>query len=78
MTTTGTRGMTRAELEDLAARSLTTDLVTAGAAFGMGRSTAYDLHRRGEFPVEVLRLGRLLRVRTADLVRALGDHQPAA
>jgi hypothetical protein len=63
--------MTREELQALAARSLTTDVVTAGKAYDMGRAQAYELARRGEFPVPVLKLGHRLRVRTADLVAAL-------
>jgi predicted DNA-binding transcriptional regulator AlpA len=77
MAITETRGMTRAELLELASRSLTTDLPTAGRAWGMGRNTAFDLYHKGQFPVEVLKLGRRLRVRTADLVAALDDRAPA-
>ncbi|WP_406501630.1 helix-turn-helix domain-containing protein [Streptomyces sp. NBC_01590] len=49
----------------------TTDLETAGKAFGIGRSTAYALANRGEFPCAVVRAGRLFRVVTADLQRVL-------
>lgn len=63
--------MNRAELQALAERSLTTDVVTAGRAFGMGRALAYDLAGRDAFPVPVLRFGHRLRVRTADLLAAL-------
>lgn len=44
----------------------------AGRAFGIGRSLTFDLARRGELPVEVLHVGRLLRVRRSDLLAALG------
>jgi hypothetical protein len=51
------------------------DVVTAGRAFGMGRTRAYQLARRGEFPVRVLRLGNSYRVTRADLLRALGETE---
>lgn len=50
----------------------TTDLETAAAAFGIGRTTAYDLARKGEFPCRVIKAGRLLRVASADIIRVLG------
>jgi excisionase family DNA binding protein len=40
---------------------------TAAEMLGIGRSTAYELTRRGEFPVPVLRVGHRLRVVTAHL-----------
>jgi len=36
----------------------TTDIETAGAILGIGRSKSYELARSGEFPVRVLRIGR--------------------
>lgn len=44
----------------------------AAGALGLSRTTTYDLVRRGEFPVRTLRLGRLLRVPTAELLAVLG------
>ncbi|MEU3906335.1 integrase [Streptomyces goshikiensis] len=61
--------LTRAELLALPA---TVDLETAGRAFGLKRSTTYTLAKRGELPVRTLRLGRALRVVTAELHQALG------
>jgi len=63
-----TTAVTRAELLTLPA---VVDIPTAGRAYGIGERLAYELARRGEFPVPVLRLGRLLRVRTADLLEHL-------
>jgi excisionase family DNA binding protein len=72
-------GLTRAELLALPA---VVDVTTAARALGLGRSTAYDLARRGEFPCRVLHIGSSYRVPTADLLRVLGidpadqDHDP--
>ncbi|MFD3729995.1 hypothetical protein [Streptomyces sp. NPDC058632] len=54
------------------------DLVTAGRALHCGRTLAYELARRGEFPVPVLRLGNAYRVRRADLLAVLGIEDPTA
>lgn len=45
---------------------------SAARAYGMSRNGAYDLCAREAFPVEVRRLGRLLRVATADVLADLG------
>lgn len=63
-----TSALTRADLLNLPA---TTDIVTAGRAFGLGRTTAYQLAKDDAFPVKVLRIGGTFRVVTADLLRAL-------
>ncbi len=59
--------------EELRALPAAVDLVTAGRAFGIGRTKAHELVRAGEFPTRVLRLGRTYRVSRADLLRALGE-----
>jgi hypothetical protein len=61
--------MTWEELADLPA---TVGIVTAGRAFGLGSSVAYQLAKAGEFPCRVLRVGKKYRVARADLFRALG------
>ena len=48
----------------------TMSLTEAATVLGIGRSTAYDLARRGDWPTSLLRLGRQYRVSTAQL-RAL-------
>lgn len=65
---------------ELAAAGATVDVVRAGRALGIGRSLTYELLRRGEFPVRVLRLGSRVRVPTADLIALLSpaQHDPAA
>jgi predicted DNA-binding transcriptional regulator AlpA len=62
-------GMTLAELLAL---PVVVDITTAARALGLGRSTGYELARRGEFPCRVLRVSRSYRVPTADLLRVLG------
>ncbi|MCX4387331.1 helix-turn-helix domain-containing protein [Micromonospora peucetia] len=53
-----------------------TDLSTAARIFGLSRSVAYDLAKRGQFPVPVLRFGSRYRVPVAAILHAL--HLPAA
>jgi hypothetical protein len=60
---------------------MTTDLATAGAIIGIGRTLTFQLAGAGEFPVRVLRLGRRAVVPTQDLLKYLGtitdqDHPP--
>lgn len=53
------------------------DIVTAGRAVGIGRTTAYALARAGTFPCPVLRVGGSYRVATAELLSLLGiGHHP--
>lgn len=49
----------------------TVDIPTAGSILGIGRTTAYALAARNEFPVPVLRIGSKLRVPTARLFELL-------
>ncbi|MFE0880737.1 MULTISPECIES: helix-turn-helix domain-containing protein [Streptomyces] len=67
------RALTAAEVLALPAA---VGLATAGRALGIGRTLAYDLARRGEFPVPLLRLGNAYRVRRADLLAVLGIEPP--
>jgi excisionase family DNA binding protein len=69
-------------LDELLALPVSVDLATAARALGIGRSTSYELIRRGEFPCRVLRLGNSYRIPRADLFLALGMdpagiHTPA-
>jgi hypothetical protein len=52
-------------------------LLDAAVLLRLGRTTAYILAQRDEFPVEVLKIGGRLMVRTADLRRYLGLEQAA-
>jgi hypothetical protein len=51
---------------------LTTDVATAGAILGIGRSKAYELAKNGDFPVTILRVGRRYLVPTNALLTLLG------
>ncbi|MEU9839718.1 hypothetical protein AB0C69_10910 [Actinomadura sp. NPDC048032] len=61
-------------LEELLELPVSVDLVTAGKAFGMGRTKSSELARKGEFPCRVLRLGNSYRVPRIEIFRALGMH----
>jgi len=50
----------------------TIDLMIAARALGLGRTKAYDLARRQQFPCPVLRIGESYRVPTAGLLELLG------
>ncbi len=69
------RGMS---VEELRALPVSVDLPTAGRAFGIGRTKAHELARRGVFPCRVLRVGAKYRVPRAAIYEALGlaltDH----
>ncbi len=59
-------------VDELRALPVTVSLMTAARALGCGRSLAYDLARRDQFPCRVLRVGTRYLVPTADLLRTLG------
>ncbi len=64
--------MTPAELEELARTQVSTDLVTAGRAWGIGRTKVHDLARQQATPFPVVRLGTAYRVPVEGLLRSLG------
>lgn len=59
-------------LEELLSLPATVNVTTAGRALGIGRDKAYELIRKGSFPVRTLTLGRTVRVPTAELWKLLG------
>lgn len=59
-------------LDELRALPISVDLVTAGRAFGLGRTVSHELARTGQFPCRVLRVGNRYRVPRSDICRALG------
>lgn len=55
------------------------DLVPdAVAALGVSRDTGYALAKTGDFPIEVLTIGRRLKVRRTDLLHFLGITEDSA
>jgi predicted DNA-binding transcriptional regulator AlpA len=51
------------------------DVPTAASILGIGRSSAYELVRTGQWPTPVLRLGRLIRIPSAPLLALVGDRR---
>jgi hypothetical protein len=66
--------MTRPPLsvQEILALPAAVDVVSAGRAFGIGRTKSHELARAGEFPVPVIKIGSTYRVRRADLLELLG------
>lgn len=57
---------------------MTTDVETAAHVLGIGRTLAYELVKRDQFPVRLLRLGRRVLIPVSDLMAYLGqepDHE---
>jgi excisionase family DNA binding protein len=50
---------------------LTTDVETAAQILGIGRTKAYELAQRGDFPATVVRVGRRYKVSVPALLRLL-------
>ena len=60
-----------------AASAATLSVPEAGRLLGIGKSLAYDLARRDEFPVRILRLGQRMRVSRVELDRYLAGEVAA-
>ena len=61
--------------------SATVDLMTAARALGLGRTKAYELAKRDQFPCRVIKIGDTYRIPTPGLLELLGVHpeqRPAA
>ncbi len=54
--------------------SATVDLMTAARALGLGRTKAYELAKRDEFPCRVIKIGDTYRIPTPGLLELLGVH----
>jgi hypothetical protein len=72
-----TTPITVTELRNLPA---TVDLMTAARALGLGRTKAYELAKRDQFPCRIIRIGDTYRVPAAGLLDLLGisPGDPAA
>ena len=57
---------------ELLALPVSVDIVTAGRAFGLGRSKSYELAQADDFPCPRLKLGHRYVVTKAALLAALG------
>lgn len=72
--------------DELLALPVTVNLVTAGRAFGLGRTKAFELAKRDEFPCRLIRVGVKYRAPRSAILEALGiedapgqaDNSPAA
>ena len=62
--------MTRDELDALPP---VLDVPTAAKVLGIGRSLAYDLVRRGDWPTPVLHVGKLIKLPREPLIRLIED-----
>jgi hypothetical protein len=62
--------------EELAGLPALLDVPDAARVLGIGRSLAYELVRRGEWPTEVLRIGKLIKIPSAPLLRLLQGDRP--
>jgi Helix-turn-helix domain len=58
--------------DELHALPTVVDLMTAARALDIGRTTAYQLAKAGEFPVRIIRVGTAYHVPTAELLKLLG------
>ena len=58
--------MNRTELDELPPVLV---VPTAAKVLGIGRSLAYELVRRGEWPTTVLHVGKLIKIPTQPLIR---------
>lgn len=65
-------------IEEVLALPAVIDLRTAAGVLGMGATKAYELARRGEFPVRTLRFGTQYRVPLTALLVVLGIDRGAA
>ena len=53
------------------ALGMTTDVQTAGAILGIGRSKSYELAKTGQFPVKLIHIGRRYAVSVDALLKLL-------
>lgn len=61
-------------IQEVAALPPLVDIRTAARALSLSRASAYRLAQTGEFPVPVLRIGQIIRVKSSDLRALLGLH----
>ena len=69
--------MTSPNRHDLAALPAVLNVEQAAEVLDLSRTAAYELIRAGEWPTPVFRLGRLIRIPTAPVLRLLGVEPEA-
>jgi excisionase family DNA binding protein len=62
----GSRAST-VQVHPLASLPSVIDLMHAAALLGLGRTTAYKLVRKGEWPTPIIRIGRPIKIPTAPI-----------
>lgn len=60
-------------LEEIEGWPATVDVERGRRPFGLSRSTAYDLVKKGRFPARVIKVGGRYRVVTASIIAVLGQ-----
>jgi hypothetical protein len=68
----GSTDRARMSAEEIRQLGPTTDVPTAGAIFGLSRTQSYVAIQRGQFPVNVIRIGRRVVVPVAPILDLLG------
>lgn len=63
-------------VDDVRGLGVRTDLETAASVFGLGRTTAYELARTGQFPCKLIRVGHKYVVPVGPMLVALGIDPP--
>jgi predicted DNA-binding transcriptional regulator AlpA len=69
--------MSAMSADELRALPAAVSLPTAARAIGCGRTLAYELARRDQFPCRIVRVGTRYLVPTADLLHLLGIGREA-
>ena len=64
-------------LDEIRRWPATVSPAVAATALGISRSYAYELVRRGKFPVKTLKVGGKTRVVTESILRALSETEHA-
>ncbi|WP_052745518.1 helix-turn-helix domain-containing protein [Allosalinactinospora lopnorensis] len=64
-------------ITELYALPAAVDLMTAAQALNMGRTTAYELAKNGQFPCKLIRYGDTYRVPAAEILRLLNVPIPS-
>jgi hypothetical protein len=65
-------------MDELLSLPVSNDLVTAGRAFGLGRTKSFELAKAGKFPCRVLQVDKKYRVPRSAIFEALGIDPNAA